>query len=203
MKAWQKICAIISTAAFLSLLLFTLFGLQSLIEGAILDGAVLAPSTAATWSQNPGSTDTLTLRNFTFYNFTNPREILYKGAKPKFNEISNYLLQERSNFTNITYSADKSYIDFNYWLFFTHLPNSRDLNEKVTVPNLAPLGFWSQLENINISNLAIQGFGGLFVEMNNTIRKQAIGQGVAGQFLPNLTSFNNLCKQLQVEGWQC
>ena len=163
MKNWQKICAVISAAAFLSLLLFTLLGLQTVIEGVILDGVVLAPDTSDVWSQNPGATNTLTLRNFTFYNLTNPREFLYKGAKPRFTEISNYLLQEWSNFTNITYSADKSYIDFNYWLYFTNLPYSKDLNEKVTVPNLAPLGFWSQLANIDISALAIQGFGGLFV----------------------------------------
>lgn len=52
--------------------------------------------------------------------------------------------------------------------------------------NLAPLGFWTQLDTVSISSFAIQGFGGLFVEMNNTIKMQAIGQGVAGQYLPNL-----------------
>jgi hypothetical protein len=49
--------------------------------------------------------------------------------------------------------------------------------------NLAPLGFWNQLDTVDISALAIQGFGGLFVEMNNTIKIQAIGQGIKGQYL--------------------
>jgi hypothetical protein len=71
------------------------------------------------------------------------------------------------------------------------------------VPNLAPLGFWSQLANIDISALAIQGFGGLFVEMNNTIRTQAVGQGVAGQYLANITSFRSLCKMIQIESSKC
>jgi len=51
---------------------------------------------------------------------------------------------------------------------------------------LAPLGFWNQLQTIDISALAIQGFGGLFVEMNNTIKVQAIAQGIKGQYLAEL-----------------
>jgi hypothetical protein len=117
--------------------------------------------------------------------------------------MSNYLLQERSNFTNIVYSEDNSYIDYNYWLYFSNLEESRDLEEIVTVLNLAPIGFWSQLENIDLSALAIQGFGGLFVEMNNTIKSQAIGQGVAGQYLANYSTFSSLCKMLQIEQKLC
>lgn len=71
------------------------------------------------------------------------------------------------------------------------------------VLNLAPLGFWSQLENIELPNLAIQGFGGLFVEMSNTIKVQAIGQGVAGQYLANYSSFHNLCKTMQIKDSLC
>lgn len=46
--------------------------------------------------------------------------------------------------------------------------------------------------------MAIQGFGSLFVEMNNTIKMQAIGQGVAGQFLPNRTAWDPLCQKLML-----
>lgn len=73
MKKWQKVCGTISLLLFTSLLLFSLIGLESLIDQVILDGAVLDPNTMETWSQNPGSTGTLTLRNFTFYNLINPR----------------------------------------------------------------------------------------------------------------------------------
>lgn len=65
---------------------------------------------------------------------------------------------------------------------------------------MAPIGFWSQLGTIDISTLAIQGFGGLFVEMNNTIKSQAIGQGVAGQYLSNYSSFSYLCSSLFLIG---
>ncbi len=59
--------------------------------------------------------------------------------------------------------------------------------------NLAPLGFWNQLDTVDISALAIQGFGGLYVEMNNTIKIQAIGQGVAGQYLPDRKTWETYC----------
>lgn len=48
---------------------------------------------------------------------------------------------------------------------------------------MAPLGFWAQLDQVDDSTFALQGFGGLFVEMNNTIKLQAVGQGVKGQYL--------------------
>lgn len=51
--------------------------------------------------------------------------------------------------------------------------------------------------------MAIQGFGGLFVEMNNTIKIQAIGQGVAGQYLGNYSSFHNLCKTMLIKDSLC
>lgn len=199
----RNICGLICTFLFTALLLFTLIGLDSLIDSVILEGVVLAPETADTWGNNPGSTNTLTLRNFTFYNLTNPKEFLYRNQKPVFHEVTNYLLQERSNFTNIKYSQDRSYIDYNYWLYFTTLPHSRSLDDVVTVLNLAPIGFWSQLENIDLPVLAIQGFGGLFVEMNNTIKMQAIGQGVAGQYLANYSSLASLCSMMHIPESLC
>jgi hypothetical protein len=45
MNKCQKICGVGSILIFSSLFFFTLFGLDSLIEGVILDGVVLAPDT--------------------------------------------------------------------------------------------------------------------------------------------------------------
>lgn len=73
----------------------------------------------------------------------------------------------------------------------------------MTVLNLAPLGFWSQLENIDLPNLAIQGFGGLFSEMNATIKMQAIGQGVAEQFLANYSALKAICSGMQITENTC
>ena len=51
------------------------------------------------------------------------------------------------------------------------------------VINLAPVGFWSQLDHVSNATFAMQGYGGLFVETNRTIVVQAVGQGVSGQYL--------------------
>jgi hypothetical protein len=39
--------------------------------------------------------------------------------------------------------------------------------------------------------------------MNSTIKMQAIGQGVAGQYLANYSSFSSLCSNLQIEAVLC
>ena len=59
---------------------------------------------------------------------TNPRGFVYKGELPRFHEKSNYVLQELSNFTNVTYSDDQSKISYYYWLHFDILKESRDLD---------------------------------------------------------------------------
>jgi len=59
------------------------------------------------------------------------------------------------------------------------------------------------LENIDIASLAIQGFGGLYTGVVDTIKLQAIGQGVAGQFLANYSSFLSFCKILNIKTERC
>jgi hypothetical protein len=73
------VCAGICGFIFLALGIFTLAWLPAIIKDVILDGVVLSPETYETWGANPGSTNTLTLRNFTFFNFTNPRGFLYRN----------------------------------------------------------------------------------------------------------------------------
>jgi hypothetical protein len=118
----RVICGSVCALIFLGLGLFALFGLESVLNDVILDGVVLDPNTYDVWGAVPGSTDTVTLRRFTMFNFTNPRGFLYRGEKPRFHEMSNFDYQERNNFTNCQYSSDKSRIDFNFWLFFTVMP---------------------------------------------------------------------------------
>ena len=44
--------------------------------------------------------------------------------------------------------------------------NSRDVDEKLTILNLAPLGFWYQLGIAPRELFALQGLGGVFTELN-------------------------------------
>jgi hypothetical protein len=89
----RVVCGSVCLAIFLALGIFTLVGLDSLIDGVVLDGVVLAPETYDLWGANPGSSGTVTLRNFTFFNFTNPRGFLYRYETPVFTELANYAYQ--------------------------------------------------------------------------------------------------------------
>lgn len=117
----RVVCGGVCLFIFIGIGIFTLVGLDSLINQAILDGVILDPANYELWGQNPGSSGVLTLRNFTFFNFTNPRGYLYRGEAPVFTEISNFAYQERSNFTDYVYSEDKSIVYYNFWLYFTVL----------------------------------------------------------------------------------
>lgn len=75
----KQICSSVCAVVFLALGLFSFFGLAPIVDSAILDGVVLDPKTMNIWGANPGSTNTLTLRDFTFFNFTNPRGFLYRN----------------------------------------------------------------------------------------------------------------------------
>ena len=84
---------------------------------------------------------------------------------------------------NYKYQQNDEIISFDYWLYFDQYETSRDVNETSTLINLAPLGFWSQLDSVPIYTFTLQGFGGLFLELNETIKQQALGQGISQQFL--------------------
>jgi hypothetical protein len=56
-----------------------------------------------------------------------------------------------------------------------------------------------QLDTTRVTSFALQGFGGLFVEMNNTIKMQAIGQGVSSTFLQSYDIFVLICSNLAIE----
>lgn len=71
------ICAAFFITVFIVLLMFSLIGLEDLIHQVILEGVVLAPETQDLWGASPGSSNTATIRNYTFYNLTNPRKFIY------------------------------------------------------------------------------------------------------------------------------
>lgn len=89
----RLVCGSVCTLIFLALTIFAIFGLQSLVDSAILDSVRLTPDTYDLWGANPGSSNITTSRNFTFYNFTNPQGYLYRGETPKFTEMSNFFYQ--------------------------------------------------------------------------------------------------------------
>jgi hypothetical protein len=46
------------------------------------------------------------------------------------------------------------------------MEGTQDIDQKIDVVNVAPLGFWFQLDKVGLPTFALQGFGGLFVELS-------------------------------------
>ncbi len=55
------------------------------------------------------------LRNFTFFNFTNPIRVLFYNETPVFNETGPFSYFEYQNFTDRIYSYDGEEVNFNFW----------------------------------------------------------------------------------------
>lgn len=60
-----------------------------------------------------------------------------------------------------------------------------------------------QLDTAPVTSFTLQGFGGLFLEMNNTIKTQAIGQGVSETFLQTYDVFSLICSNLGISDKFC
>lgn len=106
------------------------------------------------WGAVPGKTNTINRRSYTMFNFTNPSGFLYRNEKPQFVEISGFAYQSKSKFTNCQYSSDESKINYDYWAYFTSLPDSKSAEDEVVTLNLGPLGYWSQLDTLDIAGQA-------------------------------------------------
>ena len=70
--------------------------------------------------------------------------------------------------------------------------------------NVGPLGFWSQLESANIVWVAIQAFGGIYYELSQSLKAQAIGQGIVKQYLSNYSLLaSGICVKINLEEAGC
>lgn len=185
-KIWVERCCFVSCLMLgITIMVVAGFFLNSLVVSQAEDGVKMTKDTYRLWGVIPGDSETFTIRNFTMFNFTNSDDFIYRpGTKPKFVEVGGFLYQEKSQFLRYNYTDKQKELNFDYWLYFDLLKNSRDVNEKLRVINVGPLGFWMQLDTTALSTFALQGLGGLFVEMNATIKAQAIAQGISSTFLP-------------------
>ncbi len=71
----KKSVILASVCGFIALMLsvFGLFILDPILKDFIASNIIMTPETYNLWGANPGATNTITIRNFTFYNLTNPR----------------------------------------------------------------------------------------------------------------------------------
>lgn len=55
------------------------------------------------WKGIPGTYDLGIFWNHYFYNATNAKDVLYRGAKPEFTEFGPYIYRENDDYTNLEY----------------------------------------------------------------------------------------------------
>ena len=70
------------------------------------------------WAHFPGDTNTTITRNFTFFKLINEEEFLIHHAKPQFQEVSNFKIQELQDFLDITYLDDGNKVKIRDWIRF-------------------------------------------------------------------------------------
>lgn len=189
-KIGLYVCGI-CTLIFIVLSSISAVVLGALINGQAKDGVVLTSGTENLWAHIPGDTDTLVLRNYTFFDLENPKEVLYRNAKPSFREVSGYVIQEFNDMENIKYVEDGNVAEFDFWLHFEER-DSRSLDEKVSTLNLGPLGFWAGVQIAPDENFTLNGFGPLYVELRDTLKNTVLGQGVSEQYLPDYKTFESI-----------
>lgn len=69
------------------------------------------------------------------------------------------------------------------WLHFGDNEDSRNLNEKVKIMNIGPIGFWYTLKNSRDTLILLEGLSLLFSNIEASIINQVVGQGVSSQYL--------------------
>lgn len=71
------------------------------------------------------------------------------------------------------------------WLHFDYHPDSRDLEESVSVLNVPSLGYWFTLKNSRDPIVFIEGFSLLFTNIEQSLIDTVLGQGISAQYLPD------------------
>ncbi|CAD8186309.1 unnamed protein product [Paramecium octaurelia] len=180
-KKWKIILSTLTccTVSFLVLAIIIPFVLLSVIKSQAQDEAIMSSSNYALWGQIPGDTQTYLTRDFTFFQFTNPYDVMFRGKKPILVEKGPYTYQEKQNFTDYAFNDDKSIVTFRAWIQTV----GEKQNDKITFANFVALGAWHQLQNTEPAMMALQVFSSFYFELKKFFYPTMIAQAVISSFL--------------------
>ncbi|EGR32021.1 hypothetical protein IMG5_098570 [Ichthyophthirius multifiliis] len=116
----------------------------------------MTSKTHSQWGMIPGDTKMEIERQFTFYNFENPEDFVFRGKKPHLQESKKFYFQEFQEFNNPQFSEDQTKVDFDYYQYF-HAIKQTNAQEIQNCVNLGPLSFWYQLKLASETQIGIQG----------------------------------------------
>jgi len=200
-RTFYKSCTVTSGCCTLVFLLFGIYGagvLHSLIKQQAAEGAAMTPSTFDMWGLVPGSTGAFVIRNYSFYNWTNPREVIYFGKKPVFYQLPGSTYQEYQEFVDPHYKdLDKDnlpdLVEFGFWQYVQPLEPHPD--QIVITVNLGALGFWYNAKNAPDYQIAVNVIASLILGLEEQIIISGIGTGLYYQLFPNYTNLEAAWKQ--------
>ncbi|CAD8079287.1 unnamed protein product [Paramecium primaurelia] len=196
-KKWKIIFSTFTccTVSFLVLAIITPFVLHSIIKSQAQDEAIMSSSNYALWGQVPGDTKTYLKRDFTFFQFTNPYDVMFRGKKPIFVEKGPYTYQEKQNFTDYKFSDDGNIVTFRAWIQTV----GEKQNDKITFANFVALGAWHQLQNTEPAVMALQVFSSFYFELKKFFYPTMIAQAVISSFLNEDTAKKTVLNGLSIE----
>ena len=176
------ICSVI-TLIFLVFFIVMAIILPGIIHNTVYNDAaaqvLMKKSNYNQWGEIPGQLNATLIRNYYFFNFTNPFETVFSGAQPVFVQTQPYCYQEYQNFSDPTYltnSADEEYI-VNYNFQNWNMPCSgSNYTDEITTINVGALGLWYVLKTAPQPLVAINGLSILILGLEQSLYTSAIGQ---------------------------
>ena len=106
--------------------------IENVMNDQAKDSILMKADKQSLWGQIPGDTQTIIMRNFYFYNFTNSLDVIFKNATPILVESPPYQYQEFENFTDLQYQKfnntgpETVKYKFREWLVKTQVGNESD-----------------------------------------------------------------------------
>ncbi|EAS04570.2 CD36 family protein (macronuclear) [Tetrahymena thermophila SB210] len=142
--------------------------INAIIQKQVASQITMTDSNQGMWADIPGDTKAFIVRNFTFFEFKNPFEFLFKQQTPVVQESKVYSYQESAQFVNLEFLDNGEKVKYNFYRHFNNLYDTKN-DEQITTLNLGAYGAWNIMKNTNLTNLNLNGLYSLFNSMNTTI----------------------------------
>lgn len=134
----------------------------------------------------PGETNSFLKRDFTFYNFQNPYDVMFRNKTPIFVEDGPYsniiyltkAFQEFQNFTDPQYYHEENIVSYRCWV-----DTRGDKNADVSFANFIAIGAWYQMKHTERPSMALQAFGAFYFELENFIYLTMLASTIRPTFL--------------------
>ena len=188
MKITKRGCSFCTGFLAIVTVVLVFFG-PKLIDQAINEEipakAMMTTQNYQTWGEVPGGLNVTALIKFTFFNFTNPFDVLYLNKTPEFVETKPYVYQNFQKFLKANFSTDENgteYVEFNPYLWYEPYGDVDD-QDLVTVPNLGPLITWYSMKHSTQAKICMEALNNLADGFETSLGLGVTSQSVFAGFI--------------------